>query len=160
MRQLLSKLIISLMVLSAPAWAAKRSFSVYHFIDLAAAASTLTVQQPATGANKVTFDSAVLYCENSCVVTLERDGTAATTTAATEVTLDETINTAPTATAFSTSNVGAGTTIIVYRMAAGVTLTIDMTNIKMSGNGITKNVSLRTASTTGEISRTLVWVEE
>ncbi len=160
MRQLLSKLIISLMVLCAPAWAAKPSFSVYHFIDLAAAASTLTVQQPVASAKKVTFVFATLYCENACVVTLERDGTAATTTAATEVTLDETINTAPTATAFSTSNVGAGTTISVYRLSAGTTITLDLSRIKMSGEGTTKNVSLRTASTTGEISRTLTWMEE
>ncbi len=160
MRKLLSKLVITFMMLAAPAWAAKPSFSVYHFVDLAAAASVLTVQQPATGGKRVTFDSATLYCENACVVTLERDGTAATTTAAVEVTLDETINTAPTATAFSTSNVGAGTTISVYRLAAGVTFTIDISNIKMSGNGTTKNISLRTASTTGEIARTLVWVED
>ena len=160
MRTLLSKLVIIFMMLGIPAWAAKPTFSVYHFVDLAGAVSTLTVQQPATGGKKVTFDSAVLYCENACVVTLERDGTAATTTAAVEVTLDETINTAPTATAFSTSNVGAGTTISVYRLSAGVTFTLDLSNIKMSGNGTTKNVSLRTASTTGEIARTVVWMEE
>ena len=157
MRQLL----LVLGLLTAPlAYAGEAVFHVTHEATLAASAHAITIQQPASGSKKVTLQSANLYCENACTVTLEKDGTAASSTAGTVVTLDESRNDSATATVWVNSNVGSGTTIYTYVLSAGQQITIDLEDIVMVGDGTGNNVTLRTASTTGDIKRGIKWTEK
>src|SRR5574342_237649 len=76
--------------------------------SLSGAAEVITVQQPASNAKTVSFIGAYVDCSVACTITLERDGSAATATTLTPVALNS--GTA-TATAWSGSDVGAGTVL-------------------------------------------------
>jgi len=74
------------------------------------AASTATIQQPATNGTDVVIDQIVVYCSVACSVTQAANGAAATTTAGTVTPLlPATGNIQPTVKFFTTSNVGTGT---------------------------------------------------
>ena len=56
-------------------------YTAYREATLAGAAEVVTVQQAASPAKTIHLDAASVYCSVDCVVTIERNGTAATTTA-------------------------------------------------------------------------------
>ena len=136
------------------------TFTVQFDDSPAAGASVLTIQQPATGSLTVEALWAKVYCSVDCVITLERSGTAATATAATEVGTTASTSTA-TVTAFSDSDVGNGTTVDKYTIEAGKEIAVDLTayNLWLIGNGTTKNITLRSDSITGTVRMTLAWRE-
>ncbi len=135
-------------------------FSVYKaFVGLVGAAGVVTIQQPASGSKKVHFEAAMVYCSVACVIELERDGTAATATAATEVALTP-YGTA-TAVGWSSSDVGNGTTINTIDVAAGSTVPIDLVGVMLAqGGGTAENFTLRSDSITGDIKMTIIWRED
>ncbi len=125
-----------------------------------ASASVLTLQQPATNSRKVQVLWAHINCSVACVVELERNGTAATSTAATEIgTTDITVT--PATNAFTDSDVGNGTTIDTFTIAAETTIAVDLTvyNIWLIGDGTDKNLTLRSDSITGTVRMTIGWRE-
>lgn len=134
-------------------------FSVYKATTLSGAAEVVTIQQPASGSKKVHFAAAMVYCSVACVIEIERDGTAATGTAATEVALTP-YGTA-TAVGWHTSDVGNGTTINTFDVAAGSTVTVDLVGVMLAqGGGTGENLTLRSDSITGDIKITIVWRED
>jgi len=74
------------------------------------AASTATLQQPATNGTDVVIDQIVVYCSVACNVTQAANGAAATTTVGTVTPLlPAPLNSPVTVKFFTTSNVGTGT---------------------------------------------------
>jgi hypothetical protein len=80
-------LVVSLLLLAAgnshgqPA--VRRYSSTTGDVSLSGAGTKFTIQQPATNANMVQLEAAVVYCSVACDFTMAQNGTAATTTAGT-----------------------------------------------------------------------------
>src|ERR1700738_1039313 len=131
---------------------------------LSNAASVVTIQQPATNPASVSFytpaqgGSASVYCSVACVVTLERDGTAATSTSATPIPVSHGTPAAVT-TAYVASNVGVGTILNRIPVAAGQTVNPDLSSLKMYAAGTGVNLTLRTNSITGDVKILMKWRE-
>lgn len=140
----------------APGW----YYATFSERTLAAAAETLTVQQPASGAaRRVIFRSASVYCSVACNITFRINGTAATATANTVVQLSPAGPT-PLATAFSVSDVGVGTKVApIFAVAAGGTQSFDLTGMELRGSGTAKNLSVSTDAITGNARIQIVWEE-
>lgn len=119
----------------------------------------ITVQQPASPAASVQFEIAVIYCSAACTAALSQNGTGATAT-----TLATTpLNGAPisTATAWSGSNVSGGTSLYTYNIAAGATLTLDLTKLILGkGAGINQNFTITTSAAASTKTSTMIqWIE-
>jgi hypothetical protein len=123
------------------------------------AAEVVTVQQPATGARTVRFLGAWLDCSVACTATLERNGTAASSTTLATAQVNPSVGTASTATAWSSSNVGAGTVIGAYSIPGAGGIPIGLTGIDNVGNGTAKNLTIRTNSITGTVDIIFKWQE-
>lgn len=151
-----------LVALGASGQNEKRNNRFFVFDDaasLSAADATVTVQQPSSGSRWVFFEVAQIYCSVACDVTISRDGTAATTTAATEVSLNGGVSAA--ATAFTSSNVGAGTAITTLQVAAGETIAVDLSGLFLEPNNSTgNNLTIDTDDITGDAQIYLRWREE
>lgn len=130
----------------------------YKTTSLSGAAETVTIQQPSSSARRVDFYSASVYCSVACTITLKRDGTAATTTAGTVLALSADYPTAK-ATAFHTSNVGAGTTLATHVLSAGQTMTLELEGISMTQSSTARNFSISTSSITGDATIAIKWRE-
>lgn len=126
-----------------------QNFTVFKETSLSGAAEVITIQQPATGARTVRPGTAYLYCSAACAITIERNGAAATATALTVVDPNMT-GALPKFTAWSGSNVGAGTVVGRIRFSTGGGfMPLDLSNFLMIGNGTTINLTLRTDAVTG-----------
>lgn len=136
------------------------TFSTTKATTLSGTAETLTVQHAAATTRSARFISMYMYCSVACTVTVERSGTAATTTANTIVNVNPSNGAAATTTctAYNASNVGTGTVINVYNIAAGGYLSLDGSTFQLPA-GILDNVSMRTSSITGNVVLQAVWRE-
>lgn len=126
-------------------------YSVTKQTVLAAAAETITIQQPATGSRQVSFISVYLDCSVACSWTLLVNGTAATSTtlAVNNVNPGEL---AAKTTAWSASNVGTGTTVQTYNCASACALSIDLTGFTFpQGTGTGTNLTIKSSSITGTV---------
>lgn len=121
-----------------------------------ASTTALTVQQPATGALQVQFESASVYCASASTVTTSWNGAAAT---ATTLAIKKSPQTQqpPIATAWSGSNVGSGTTGVVYNVPAATERDFDMSLITLGTNGTASNF---TFTTNNSCTITVQWVEK
>lgn len=141
-------------------------FTFSDTITPSAAAEVLTIQHPANSNKTFRYLSAYIYCSVACTVTLERLGTAATTTKATPVAANPaspTVNVSV-ANVFTTSNVGIGTVINTYNLAAGAWMSIDLglyirNGMFVSPAGVLDNLSLRSSSISGTITLQITWRE-
>lgn len=136
------------------------TFSTYKQTTLAGTAEVLTVQHTAAAIRNVRFISGYMYCSVACTITLERSGTAATSTAHTIVNLNpNNLNKRATnSQTYHTSNVGVGTVINTYHIPAGGILTIDLVNFQLNSR-IADNLSLRSSAVSGDVALGLVWQE-
>jgi len=117
--------------------------------SLSAAACDVTVQQPASGSKWVVFHYFEVYCSVACEVTVSRDGTAATATAATEVNFNGGVT--PTVTAFIDSDAGAGTTLWTFQVAAGETVGRSLSGFFLEDDDSTaNNLTVQTDAITGD----------
>lgn len=138
------------------AHARQGEYAVVQKTVLSGTAEAVTVQMPANaGARSASFTGASIYCSVECEFTVERDGTAATTTAITVQKLNSTAATA-TATAYSSSNVGTSTVIGRQVTPAGATVALDL---GMKGLVAGDNLTIRTAAITGTVIINIDWVE-
>ncbi len=144
---------------SAQAQDSQKRYIVSQSITLAGATVALTIQ--ATGSNKLGLPiSANLECTVAAQMIISIDGTAATTTAATEVPIGRN-RSAATITAFSSSNAGAGTIIAQQTLAADSIGSFDLSGITIGSEGpTTQNITLRTNSLTGDCALRIIWVEK
>lgn len=146
MLSLVSLLAFSLLM-PTPAWAVDH----YQFIATTSGAAAITIQQPASGARRITFgDSQVAgltaYCASAQTVTLSWNGTAASATAGSEKKLAGTAN-ASGATVWTASNVGAGTSGITIHVPAATDYPISLSWFVLQGNGTTTNLTATTDGT-------------
>ena len=125
-------------------------------------AVVVTLQQPAASSHIVEPLWAKVYSTVAISVEIERDGTAATATAETEVNTSSagTVLTGA-ATVFYDSDAGNGTTVDTYDLAAKETIWINLKdyNLKLIGDGTTNNITLRSDSVTGTVRLTISWRE-
>lgn len=130
------------------------------------AATTLTIQQPATGFRQVNLIGAVVQCPGQTfTVDQSQNGTAATATAGTAVALQPiaTINggaTPVTASAkiFTASNVGGGTAVaptLTYSSGAIASIDLSMRTMATAGTAVNYSITLTntgSGSCTGTVS--------
>jgi hypothetical protein len=127
--------------------------------SLNAGPEVITVQAPTTAAGmtkNIQLVGASITCSVACTATLERDGTAATGTTLASTALLKS-SPAATTTAWSSSNVGTGTVLSNYSIAAGATLPVDLSSKWLASAG--ENVTIRTNSITGTVYITFMWIE-
>ncbi len=129
-------------------------------VVLSGAATKFTIQQPAANALQVRLLTAVVYCSVPCDISQAQNGAAATATAGTANALLPTLPTA-TATVWTGSNVGAGTTAGgLLHLAVGERVTLDLSGLTMGNTGSGTNYTIATSSITGTANITLFWREQ
>jgi hypothetical protein len=127
-------------------------------VSLTAAGTTLTLQQTATPTKQFQLETATVYCSVACIVTQSQNGTAATTTAGTLVPIAPTYK-ATGVTAFTASNVGAGTAVGgSLHLAAGQTVVLDLSQIVI-GSSPNANYSVSVSTITGTANITVIETE-
>lgn len=152
----MKKLLTGLFVFSAVAFG-QITYSANKTTSLSGAAEVVTVQQPASG-KLIEFVGVSVDCTVACAFTIERNGTAATTTSLTVVNVNPS-ETSPTAVAFSGSNSTGGTVIGRYSLAAGGAAVIDLRAVKIQATHVNKNLTIRTNSITGTVDINIVFTE-
>src|SRR5437016_4831410 len=100
---------VALFLLTVGLCAGQISYVANKTTALSAAAEVITVQQIAAGTKTLQFVSASVDSTVVTAITIERDGTAATSTALTPAQVNPVIGVVATAKAWSASNAGAGT---------------------------------------------------
>jgi hypothetical protein len=124
---------------------------------LAAAAETITIQQPTGSSVSVLFEQADIYCSVACTITASWNGTAATSTTLTPKVIS---GSSGSALAFSSSNVGTGTQGKTFYLQAGATIALDISDFFLPrGAGGTSNFTLATNSITGTARIQIQWTE-
>jgi hypothetical protein len=135
------------------------TYSAYKSTALTSAAETITVQQPAAGsARRVSLKAASVYCSVDCTITFKRSGTAATSTTLATIPASPDYA-ASTATAWSSSNVGSGTTTFTWLITGGTAQGFDLTGVEFLSGGTTKNFSVGTNAITGTATIKVDWTE-
>jgi hypothetical protein len=121
----------------------------------------LTLAHVATAPARIQPCYAAVQATVDGTVTVEVGGAAATSTTATVGKVIPGGRDAK-AVAWSASNVGAGTAVsIAYKLTANVPLPLDMRNIRLSGSGTTKNVTLVIAlGSSGNVTSNIMWAED
>ena len=147
----------TLIVGTVTAWSAEPPDANRYMVSVST--TKMTVQQPATGGNLVQFETASVYCVAAATATASWNGTAATATAATIKKSPQTA-TAPLAVAFSGSDVGSGTSGVVYNVPAGGTLIFDMSSITMPRSASGGGINNYTFTTSGTCTISFQWVEK
>lgn len=140
------------------------SAQVYYTLPkttaLSSAAEVLTVQQPANGVSRrIRFISAYIDCSVACTVTLERNGTAASSTIQVPAQVNPQLSTPALAQGFNSSNVGTGTVLSKVSLAANGSVIVDLSNITMVGADSSQNFTVRTSSISGTVDIMISWSE-
>lgn len=151
------KLFLLALVLVGSSWG-QLTYTVSKTTTLSSSAEVVTVQQPATGAMVVKFISAYIDSTAACTITIERSGTAATTTSLTPVGLSSN-QAAATTTAYYSSDVGTGSVMTRASIPAGGSIVVDLTRFTMSGNGTSKNLTVRTGTCSGTVDIVITYTE-
>jgi len=152
------KRLLLFLALSVPVFAQTYTYTASQTTVLAGAAEVLTLQVPGNSQppRLIVFYTASLYCSVACTITVERDGTAATTTSIATVAVNRQ-HPASITKAFKTSNVGAGTVLSSFTLAAGSGVVLDLTAKSMSQGS--DNLTFRTSSITGTVQIQVQWTE-
>lgn len=152
------------LALSVSAWGQVVRFSATTGDTVLSAAGTkFTIQQPASNAKQVNLEAVTVYCSVACDFTQAVNGTAATTTAGTVTSLLPYIGKTMNVTAFTASNVGAGTAsggIVHIAGGAGTERTIDLSKISFGATGTSTNYTFVISSITGTVNITVVGSEK
>lgn len=133
-------------------------YSVSKTTTLSGTAEVITVQQPAAGAAIVRGVGIYIDSSVALTITVERNGSAATTTSLAVANVNPGEATAISG-AYNSSNVGTGTVITRANIAAGGSLTVDISKIIMIGSGASKNFSIRTNSVSGTVNIVIIYSE-
>ena len=134
---------------------AQGTYVVERKSSLSTSAETITVQLPAGTVRTAKLVDASIYCSAQCEVTLERDGSLATTTTVTPVKLNSTDSTA-TAQAYRSSNAGSGTTIGRQIIGAGQVLVFDVEDVGLTAG---ETFTVRTDAITATVIVSVKWRE-
>jgi hypothetical protein len=158
----LRSIALLLCLLPACALAQYRYSATTGDVNLTAAGTSFTIQQPASGGKLLQLETAVVYCSVTCNITQSVNGSAATATAGTAAALPPGGPPAS-ATVWTASNVGAGTAIggITHLASAPNTINLDLSKLSFgAGAGTGANYTVTISSITGTANITLVWREK
>lgn len=155
------KPILTLLLLMVPL-RAEMTGSYTHFLKSSLSSSTikLTVQQIASGTRDLHFVSVGLKCTVDATFTLSLNGTAASATSGT-VKKNNPWQPNATATVWTASNVGSGTTHRTFDVIGGTSeQAFDLSRfIIPRGAGTGANLTVTSSSVTGDCSISIVWEE-
>lgn len=146
----MKKLILIALLSVLPAWAQSEKRYI-----ASASTTALTIQQPAANGLQVSFGVATVYCAAAQTATLSWNGAAATATAGTAKAIPPTFSGAS-ATVWTGSNAGSGTTGPVYQVPLGLTINIDLTSFGFGNTGSASNLTI---TTSGSCTITIPWTE-
>lgn len=137
------------------------SYIFYQEASLSGASQKVTIQQASSGTRDLVFNSVSLWCNVDATFTISRTGTAATATSGT-VNRINTWQPTATASAYTSSDVGAGTSLRSYYFKGNSPeLVLDLENFKILRNaGTTGNITVATNSVTGTCRISFLWDEE
>ncbi len=130
-------------------------------ITLTGSASSFTIQQATSGSKKIIFESANIYCSVACEVSQAQNGTAATATSSPVLQIQP-VGPSPTATAWTSSNVGTGTSVggILEVPAAGVAA-LDLSRIFFAKTATSStNYTISVNGISGTVIITFYWSEQ
>ncbi len=159
LKPILALITLALLPFAAFGQDSQKRFIASETATLSAASGALTIQ--ATSSSRAALPvAATLECDVAVDMIVSMDGTAATTTAATEVSIGRN-RVAATVEAFSSSNVGAGTIIAQQTLAADTIGVFDLSGTMLNADaGTGENVTVRTSAVTGDCTMRLIWVEK
>ena len=126
--------------------ASAQSVYTYEKATAATTSEKVTIHLPADSVSSIRFVGATAYCSAGGTATLTRDGTAPTTTLATVVKLNNNAATSA-ARAYHASNVGSGTHIKTYNLAAGFEQAIELPDKSLLPG---ENLTIATSCTSGD----------
>lgn len=135
-----------------------QEFVAIKTTTLSSAAEAITIQMPASSAPaRVNFRGVWISTTVDVTITVERSGTAATSTTLAIAA----VNTGTAlARAWSSSNVGTGTLISSFTcLATASPCSVDLTRTFLLGAGTTKNLTVRTSSISGTVTIGIQWAE-
>ena len=128
-------------------------------VTLTGTATTLTIQQAATGTRQINLETITVFCSVACNVTQTQNGTAATATAGTLTPIGNT-QVPATASAYTASNVGAGTAVgAMLHLAGGQTVIIDVSKVSLGKSGTGTNYSVTVSAISGTANLTMIEAE-
>lgn len=139
-------------------------FTVQSNINESTAASAVTVSSNGNNNRQVKFLRAFLSCSVACSFTLERGGTAPTTTAATINQVNPTNPQVQSSQMFAwtASNVGSDTnTLLSLNLAAGIPYVLNLEEMGlMIGAGIKDTVTIKSQAVSGNVGISILWKEQ
>lgn len=131
----------------------KRFSTSTGVVALVGAGATATLQRGAATYNKITLESATVFCSVACTITQSQNGTAATATAGTVQGINPTAFATPSATFWTASNVGSGTSVgSPITCTAACTIELDLSEVVIPMNSTGYNYSITISSITGNYS--------
>ena len=151
------KKLLILLLFARPALAQPLSIPSDHYKAFAST-TAMTIQAPACttaacAARQITFGDiangvagATVYCASASTATISWNGTAATTTAGTELKLPGTFAVSG-ATVWTASNVGTGTVGEAQQIAAGGTISFTLSWFRLGTQGTAQNLTITTNNT-------------
>lgn len=151
------KIITLVLIFSASVYAqsVRGQYAYEKETSLTSAAETVTIHLATGSSRTARMVGATAYCSVACTVTLKRDGTAPTATAATATKLNTTTAAAGVVPYYS-SDVGTSTTLKTYTLSAGEEKVIDLSDKGLLPG---ENLTLVTSSITGTARLFFQWRE-
>lgn len=132
-----------------------------EFREVTATAEVSTLQLAQASSRRMFPLSLYVWCEQSCTVTIETAGTAASATLSNAVASIGLPTTAAGA-IYLDSNVGAGTVLNKVRISGGTGQTVGLTEVFFGAGGpAARNLTWRIAGdSSGVIRRSILWAEQ
>jgi hypothetical protein len=122
-------------------------------VALSGAGATATLQRASGTTKSITLDTATVYCSVACTITQSQNGTAASSTAGSIRGVNPSSGAASSATFWTASNVGAGTSIgAPITCDAACTVSIDLSKVIIPAGTTNFNYSITISSITGNYS--------
>ena len=135
-----------------------RFYQASASLSLSGTGGSITIQLPVKSGSRVYLQQAVLKCSVACTVTQERNGSAASATATTPVSL--TGGATPAATLYGGSGTTGGAALTSLTLGAGQQIPLDMTFTAFSrNNDNVQNHTWRVSSITGTFEVGVIWGE-
>lgn len=154
----LTKLLLGLGLLTFECWAQTpiNYVATTGNVSLSSAATAATIQAPASGGLSTLFPptpaiGASVYCSVTCTATVIVNATAPTTTLGTA----NPVNVGDSASFlrfYTASNYSGGTTLVVYNIAAGGLLTLDMSPFHLSSTNTNVTIAINAITGTANIT--------
>lgn len=146
----------------APAQTNYPKYSVYKESAKTAATEVITLQLPTRASKRAELGQLVVYCTADTTITIEINGSTATTPDSVAIT-PQVVNLpsyTPVAQAYSSSNSTGGTILDKYTLFGDSVLSINLMDVVLPVNqSLPKNITVRATAFTGTIRVRMTWSE-